>query len=211
MSRKLMLGLWVSVWPAMALLAPFIMAQVPRTGELAVANLKVDASADLTTIPGSQSSPTVPDTIETRPETPPHPADSSPAQSGEGSTDASQTGQRINRRDPQTIRDQSDASAFEHSEQLPSNRNTSNVRPQRSGSRPNAIRKTSTELTAQEEQAQKLIHERAVLRAQQRHSRLETRQWEKLGRRVPARPLGARTRPHHANTLADAKSSVSPR
>lgn len=53
---------------------------------------------------------------------------------------------------------------------------------------PRSIRKTSPTRTAQEEQAQKLIHERAQLRAQQRHARLEIKYHRSSGI-VPVSPV----------------------
>lgn len=215
MSRKLMLGLWVSVWPAVALITPFVWSQVPRpvasstVAPSTVTNHTIEKTGRRSTTSDSQSNSDDRVFSEVAPQT----AAPIPTSSGRATTDSGEPGRRIDQRTPDTIRRSSDTDAFENSEPLPPTRDAVNATPARSRPRVNYVRSrtNSSELSQQEEQAQKLIYERAMLRAQQRHSRLETRQWEKLGRRPPTRPLGGRSRSHTATALAKTTGAANSR
>lgn len=73
-----------------------------------------------------------------------------------------------------------------------------------------SIRRTGVTLTAQEEHARKLIHERALLRSQERHARLEFKYRRSTG--VP--PMGTAARWHaqltQPNWVAGSRSSRKP-
>ena len=173
MARKIFWSLWVTVWPLAALIPPLVTAQGTRSDAVPAPEQKIVTPARRDATPARPTSPKTGRTSQnaTRSSGPFETDSSDPPQ------DSSKTGRRNESIAPHPIQGQSDSAAFETSEPLPPTRNANeNAHYPRTGSRTNGIRATGPVLSAREEAAQKLIHERAILRAQQRRARLEIKQ-----------------------------------
>ena len=216
MPRKIFWGLWMTVWPAVALIPPLVTAQATRqsTPPAAAPNVVV-TSPQIDPAPAAQRAPVehapvahapvertpaeraVVDLSLESPAVAPQltvPADSSTetlveAPEIEAAPVESQAPRiRTARTGAETITAISDANLFEETEPLPPTSSAPAAPTRRLAARQVSPRRTtSPALSAQEQTAQKLIHERAMLRAQQRHTRLEMKQWG--GPVMPRRPV----------------------
>jgi hypothetical protein len=173
MARKIFWGLWMTVWPAVALIPPLVTAQGPQHPVRVDDTIVTPSKRSAPPAEIAVSKPAV--TVESLSEIPQ--LDTSAQGPFEPTVSSTTTTTRqISQPTTEPSDKAFDAEAFEKSEQLPATgKNTASQTPQ-TPARPRLTRRTGPELTAQEERAQKLIHERAMLRAQQRHTRLAARQ-----------------------------------
>ena len=173
MARKIFWGLWMTVWPAVALIPPLVTAQGPQRPVMADDAIVTPAKRIAPPAEIAGSGPAL--TVERLPEMPQL---DTPAQDPFEPTVSSTTTttHRISQPTAEPTDKTFDADAFDKSEQLPAAGNKTASQTPQTPARPRLTRRTGPELTAQEERAQKLIHERAMLRAQQRHTRLAARQ-----------------------------------
>lgn len=199
MARKIFWGLWMTVWPAVALIPPLVTAQGPQRA--AVVDDSIVTPAKRGAAPAEMVSPRTELTLEEIPDNPqldvpsPDPFEPRLSESNAPTHSISQ---------PSAAHGEKafDAEAFDKSEQLPTAGNMVPKSP-RTNVRLNMPRRTGPELTAQEERAQKLIHERAMLRAQQRHTRLAVKQWIQTTPRITGKSTNWQPQTTQPNALAE--------
>ena len=176
MTRKIFWGLWMTVWPAVALIPPLLTAQGPAR-VMTAANDSVVTSAKRSTSPTEVTQPQADLTLETVFNIPqqdvPSPDPFEPLVS-----ESTTTTHRISLPTTQPAEKSVNTEAFQKNEASPAVATEEPPEPPpRTTTRPNSVRRTGPELTAQEERAQKLIHQRAMIRAQQRQARMAAKQW----------------------------------
>ncbi len=172
MARKIFWGLWMTVWPAVALIPPLLTAQSPRhdpVPQAAIAKLERAATAaDFEAPPAAlvleppREAPNLGTTLRDPFETP-------SARSGK-------TTHRISQPRFEPADKVIDAEVFEQSEEFPPAAQEAPAVATPQGKR-TQVRRPIPQLNEQEERAQKLIHERAMLRAKQRQDRLAAKHW----------------------------------
>ena len=202
MARKIFWGLWMTVWPAVALIPPLVTAQAPARA-VTSANDSVVTPAQRGTSPTDVTQPQTDLTLEEVFNTPqqgvPSPDPFEPLVS-----ESKTTTHRISQPSTQSAEKPVDAEAFEKREPPPVVASEEPPEPPpRTTTRPNSVRRTGPELTAQEERAQKLIHQRAMLRAQQRQARMAAKQWMQTTPRVTRQTTNWRPQLTQPNALAE--------
>ncbi len=194
MARKIFCILWVTVWPAVAIIPPLINAQVPGLKQ-AAPTIQTAGSVDDQVPAESAANDTAVElrqTVDDSPTETPQRTIAQPAALEELPQDPMETLDPTER--PVSSTDKPGETAKPVNELLPS---TTGQRqrgtppgfpatfPRQSAAAPRLNRGTGPLLTAQEEQAQKLIHERAALRGMQRQLRLETKYRSRLVQNSP--------------------------
>lgn len=195
MPRKIFWGLWMTVWPAVALIPPLVTAQATRPMDSTVTGRAAVLAPVTDTQPTSVAAPADQSVVELSLEpAAARPQSAVPVELPTSAPPVAATPVeprtapvKTVRKSPEAITAISDANLFEDSEPLPATPSTGAVAPRRMPSRQVTPRRSGPPLSAQEQTALKLIQERAMLRAQQRHSRLEMKQGG--GAVMPRRPV----------------------
>lgn len=191
MTSKIFWGFWIIAWPTATLIQPLVTTRGSADDTIVTPAKRVAAPS---AIAGPKSEPT----SETLPEAPAR----DPFQTELG--DPKATSHRISQPSPQPAEKAFDAEVFEKSERLPASAADERTEPApRTAIRPNSIRRAGPELTAQEERAQKLIYERALVRAKQRQSRLAARQWMQSAPRLASKSASWQPQLTQPNVLAE--------
>ncbi|MDB5334746.1 MAG: hypothetical protein JWN70_365 [Planctomycetaceae bacterium] len=202
MARKIFWGLWMTVWPAVALIPPLVTAQGPARAVTVAQDDSIVTPTKRVAAPVELASPQTELTLEELPNTPqldvPSPDPFEPKLS-----ESKAPTHRISQPSAPHGEKAFDAEAFDKSEPLPAAGNDTVPQSPRTNVRLNSPRRTGPELTAQEERAQKLIHERALLRAQQRHTRLAVKQWVQTTPRIVGKSTNWHPQTTQPNALAE--------
>lgn len=192
MARKVFFLLWMTIWPILALFPALITGQTAKHPQAATPNTPITLAQGLS------------------PESPAEITENLPDAEDKKAPQLTNPDPFVNEGQPRLTRELTTP----ESDPIPSV-TVAQESPPPTSTRPSAtathsIRRTGPTLTAQEEHAQKLIHERAQLRAQDRHARLEFKYRRSTG--VP--PMGTAARWHaqltQPNWVAGSRSNRKP-
>ena len=207
MVKKIFWGLWMTVWPAVVLIPPLLTAQGPRPDAARDAAPIVTADGDATSAELVAPQPAlVSDRAIEEPQLGAPQRDPFELKVSKSKT----TAHRISQPRLEPAEKVFDAEAFEHSEPLPAV-TTDDPAPATPEIARKPIRRSGPQLNAQEERAQKLIHERAMVRARQRQNRLAVKNWMQTTPRVVGRSTNWQPQLTQPNTLAEFDRIETPR
>ncbi|MES2790373.1 MAG: hypothetical protein V4719_12250 [Planctomycetota bacterium] len=203
MPRKIFWGLWMTVWPAVALIPPLVTAQAPQPAVTAVSSGPVITPARQAATPVTVVSPQT-ELAQEEPSDAPQFAPPLPELAEPPLTKSSNTTHRVSLPSSEPEEKAFDSEEFEASEQLPSIGSPPVVRSPRTTVRTGVpLGRTGPTLNAQEERAHKLIQERAMLQANERRARLAAKQWHKTVPRQPGKSASWQPQLTQPNWLAE--------
>lgn len=201
MGRKVFWYLWITVWPALALYPHWVTAQAPD-GDLSEVPRQMIIAPDVPepeptaiTDPFVKPPTAVPSQIVSQPAVEAIQPEELPEVAGSESSPTSPGGNA--------------AAIAPFDEQLPIARTRTPDATRQPVTAARTTRRTGAELTAQEEKAHALIHERAAQRGLERQARLESKHRPKYAQNIPA--PSTRWQPHLAGTKYLAGTRKPPR